>query len=1046
MDGSLARRTLAISGMTCASCVRRVERALTRMPGVASATVNLATERATVVFDAGLTGVEALVGAVERSGYGVLEEPAVSRSAAAPAPARADDVGELRPRALVSLAIGLGMMLLMALPLRLDMTVVAPALLVAATVVQVWAGGRIYRTAWQMARHGTATMDTLVATGAGVAYGYSAFVTLWPRVAASWGLPLQLSFETATIIVALVLGGRWLEARARRQTGAAIEALAALQPRTARLLAPDGDREVPIAELRPGDLVRVRPGEAVPADGAIVEGRSALDERLLTGEALPVDREVGERVIGGTINGEGGLVVRVARVGADTALAGIVALVEAAQGSRSPAQRLADTVSSYFVPAILAVAALTFAGWMLLGPQPRLPAALQAAIAVLVVACPCALGLATPTAVMVATGRAAELGVLIRSAEALERARRIDTVVLDKTGTVTRGRLAVVSVRPVGALGEDDLLALAAAAEVGSEHPVAAAVVARARERGLAMPAADEFEAIPGQGVLARVEGREVLVGSRRLMARLGIGLDGLADAAGELAARGGAAAFVAVDREPAGLIGVADTVKPGAAAAVTQLRELGLAVWMLTGDARPAAEAVAHELGIEHVLAEVLPHEKAREVAALQTQGRRVAMVGDGVNDAPALAQADLGIAIGTGADVALAASDITLVGGDLEGVLTALALSRRTAAVIREGLVWAFAYNLLLVPLATGALFPLVRVLLSPVLAAAAMAMSSLSVVTNALRLRRFDRPVGGREVAHPPLSARLRELSYLGGIALVAVAVGGVALAYAQRSATATGAASATQAGVEARLSTPAALQPGVPARLVYRLRAGGGPFTGVAASEQGPMHLVVVSRDLGSFQHVLPAPAGPGEYVADVVFPAPGVYLLFDEFATTGGQDVLVRDTVTVAGQPAAAVPLRADGAPKLLDGYRVSLLGAAGVLWGRPAPLTFEVKDARRGTPAANLRPYLGAAAHVSIVGQGGAYFLHTHGMAPGARPMTMPGMSMTMPAPAPAQAGPVGPRVEVDPTFPAAGLYKLWAQFELPDGTVVTADYVVQVR
>jgi Cu+-exporting ATPase len=1056
-----ARRTIAISGMTCASCVRRVEKALARVPGVAEANVNLATERASIVFDPALADLSVLERAVAKAGYDVRPEasprpgrPPAAGAAADTSSAAADrerEIADLRLRALVALPAGLAMMLLMALPVSLDMTIVAPALLVVATVVQFWAGGRFYRAAWRAARHGTTTMDTLVAAGTSIAYGYSAFVTLWPGVAAGWGLPLQLYYETAVIIVALVLVGRWLEERARSRTGAAIEALARLQPKTARVVAAGGDREVPVAELRVGDLVRVRPGEAVPVDGVVMEGRSALDESMLTGESLPVDRGEGDGVIGGTLNGSGGLVIRATGVGADTALAQIVRMVEEAQGSKAPAQRLADTVSSYFVPAILAVAVLTFAGWMAFGPEPRFASALQAAIAVLIVACPCALGLATPTAIMVATGRGAELGVLIRSGEALERARRLDAIVLDKTGTLTTGRPAVVRAAPAAGVMEEELLAVAAAAEAGSEHPIAAAVVARARGLGVVVPPADAFEAIPGQGIVATVAGREVLTGSRRLMDRLGIPLDELLDDAREAAATGATSMYVAVDRRAVGLLTVADAVKPEAARVVGQLRELGLEVWMLTGDGRATAEAVAAQVGIDHVLSEVLPHEKAGQVAALQERGLRVAMVGDGVNDAPALAQADLGIAIGTGADVAMAASDVTLVGGDLGGILTALALSRRAVGVIWQGLFWAFAYNLLLVPLATGALFPLVRVLLSPILAAAAMAMSSVSVVTNALRLRRFERPARARDVVSPPPAARIRDAGYLAAIALVALAVGGASLAYAQRTAVATGTVSAEQAGIRARLAAPAAIQAGTPAHLVYRLEdaAAGGPFAGVVASHDRLMHLVVVSRDLRQFQHVHPAPAGPGEYAVDVTFPTGGPYLLYDEFATAAGQDVVLRDSLTVAGPAPGAAPLAADTGPRVADGYRVELQGAGDVLWGRPASLAFVVEDAATGRPVTDLRPYLGAAAHVAIVGSGGDFFLHTHGSVPGTPPMTM-GMAGRSPAERtaghPDGARSVGPRIEAPVTFPGPGLYAMWAQFEAPDGAVVTVDYVIPVH
>jgi Cu+-exporting ATPase len=544
--------------------------------------------------------------------------------------------------------------------------------------------------------------------------------------------------------------------------------------------------------------VRVRPGEKVPVDGVVEEGRSALDESMLTGESIPVEKGPGDAVIGATLNKTGSFVFRATKVGKDTALAQIVRLVEEAQGSKAPIQALADRIAEVFVPVILVLAALTFVGWLAGGGG--LTTALQAAIAVLIIACPCALGLATPTAIMVGTGKAAEHGILIRGGEALESARRVDAIVLDKTGTLTRGKPAVTGVLAANGFDEADLLRLAAAAEVGSEHPLGEAIVRHAGEAGLTLPTPDAFQAIAGAGVQAQVEGREVVIGNRALMERFGVRLGGLVDQAQEIARGGATPMYVAIGGQPAGLIAVADTLKPESAEAVAQLRALGLEVWMLTGDNAATAEAIAREVGIEHaasspggaasspggaasspggVLAEVKPEEKAAKVAELQRQGKVVAMVGDGINDAPALAQADLGIAIGTGTDVAMAASDITLIGGDLRGIVTGIALSRKTVGVIKQGLFWAFAYNVILIPVAMGALYPFFGVLLNPVLAAAAMAMSSVSVVTNALRLRRFRRPSGPEEILHPSLGARIGEYAYLGGIALVALAVGAAAL---------------------------------------------------------------------------------------------------------------------------------------------------------------------------------------------------------------------------------------------------------------------------
>ncbi len=523
------------------------------------------------------------------------------------------------------------MMALAYIPLNVPMDVLPPLLLIAATVVQFWAGRPIYAAAWAAARHGSTNMNTLIAVGTSLAYGYSAFVTLWPRLALTWGFPNHLYFETAVIIIALILLGRWLEARAKKQTGAAIKALMGLQARTARVVRNGVEQDIPIEAVQVGDLVRVRPGEKVPVDGVLVEGRSALDESMLTGESLPVDKGPGDTVIGATLNKVGSFVFRASKVGRDTTLAQIVRLVEEAQGSKAPMQRLADTISSYFVPAILVVAALTFVGWILLGPEPRLTLALQAAIAVLIIACPCSLGLATPTAIMVGTGKAAEHGILIRGGEALEGARRIDTIVLDKTGTLTRGKPAVTAVIATNGVTETEVLRLAAAAEVGSEQPLGEAIVAHARELGLELPKAERFEAVSGKGIQAMVDGRELLVGNQALMQAYGVHLDGLVERGGDMTATGSSPMYVAISGQAAGLLAVADTLKPESSSAVEQLRALGLDVWMLTGDNRATAESIARQAGIGSVLAEVLPGQKADKVRALQTEGKVVAMVGAG-------------------------------------------------------------------------------------------------------------------------------------------------------------------------------------------------------------------------------------------------------------------------------------------------------------------------------------------------------------------------------------------------------------------------------
>jgi Cu+-exporting ATPase len=793
---------LPIEGMTCASCVRRVEKGLEKVPGVTAANVNLATERATVAYDPAVADLAALRAAVERSGYRVGESPdgaetpaAQHHGARSAAPAaevvdkraleRDREIADLKRKSLVSLAVGIAMMVLMfaPLPFEIGMRDLAPLLLIAATIVQFWAGGVFYRAAWAAARHGGTNMNTLVAVGTSAAYGYSAFVTLWPELSARWGFAFHLYYESAVIIIALILMGRWLEARAKKRTGEAIKALMGLQAKTARVIRDGIEQDVPLDQVVAGDLVRVRPGEKVPVDGIVTEGRSALDESMLTGESLPVEKGPGDTVIGATLNKTGSFVFRATRVGAETTLAQIVKLVEEAQGSKAPMQRLADTIASYFVPVVLVLAALTFGAWVIFGPS--LTFALTAAIAVLVIACPCALGLAAPTAIMVGTGKAAENGILVRGGEALEQARKIDTIVLDKTGTLTRGKPAVIGIVPANGLSEHDLLRLAGAVEVGSEHPLGEAIVARAQELGLELPKAEAFTSITGKGVQARVDGREVVLGNRALMDQVGIPLNGLEERAEELARGGATPMYVAVGGEGAGLIAVADTVRPESREAIEQLKALGLEVWMLTGDNRVTAEAIAKQVGIEHTLSEVLPEQKADKVKALQAEGKTVAMVGDGINDAPALAQADLGIAIGTGTDVAMAASDITLIGGDLRTIVTAIALSRKTVDTIKQGLFWALAYNVALIPVAMGALYFVFGILLNPVLAAAAMAMSSVSVVTNALRLRSFQRPASAQEILHPPLRARIADWGYLAAIAILALAVGAGALWLSERS---------------------------------------------------------------------------------------------------------------------------------------------------------------------------------------------------------------------------------------------------------------------
>jgi P-type Cu+ transporter len=609
------------------------------------------------------------------------------------------------------------------------------------TPVMFYSGWPIHRTGWLMLRHRGADMNTLIAIGTAAAYGYSLLVTVAPGL-----FPAdvrEVYFEAVGVIITLILLGRLLEARAKAGTGEAIRQLIGLQPRTARILRDGVELGVGVDEVMPGDLVVVHPGEKIPVDGEVVEGRSSVDESIVTGEPMPVTKQPGDAVIGATINQTGAFLFRAAKVGRDTMLAQIIRLVQQAQASRAPIQRLADVISGYFVPAVVLIAVWTFVIWLLAGPSPALTLALVSAVAVLIIACPCALGLATPLSIMVATGKGATQGVLIRSAEALETAQAVDTVVLDKTGTITRGRPSLTDVVAAEGVDEAELLRIAAAAEHSSEHPLAVAIVAGAAQRGVEHTEAMAFDSITGKGIRAAVDGHEVLIGTERLLTGAGIDTAPLQADITRLTVEGKTAVAVAVGGRAAGVLGVADTIKPDSVAAVRALRGLGLDIVMLTGDGRRTAEAIAGQVGIDRVVAEVLPEHKALEVSRLQEEGHRVAMVGDGINDAPALAQADVGCAIGTGTDVAIEASDITLVSGSLTGLVTAIRLSRATMRNIRQNLTLAFAYNAIGIPVAAGVLYPFFGIRLSPIIAAAAMALSSLSVVSNANRLRRFSSP---------------------------------------------------------------------------------------------------------------------------------------------------------------------------------------------------------------------------------------------------------------------------------------------------------------
>jgi Cu+-exporting ATPase len=1162
--------------MTCASCVRRVEKALAKVTGVESATVNLATEKATVRFAPGAAGPTELREAIKKAGYGVRGEvqvetlpgqvahvpagnagnagntallpplPPLAASAAAietPAPSitpasaatratatakpattkatgvvsspaaqvqaltlqepidedrlrKQKELSTLRRKFIFSLIAGFSIMGLMFLPVQwpwsptveLFGTTFTTLFLIAfalATPIQFWAGSQFYSGAWRAARHFSTNMNTLIAVGTSAAYLYSVFVTFLPDLVRALSLPPEVYYDTSTVIIGLILLGRYLEARAKGQTSEAIKKLMGMAPRTARVVRGEIEIDIPIEHVVVGEVLRVRPGDKVPVDGVVLEGRSAVDESMLTGESLPVDKEVGSQVIGATINKSGTFMMRATKVGKDTALAQIVKLVEEAQGSKAPIQRLADQISSYFVPVVLVLAVLSFALWYFFGPEPQFTFAFVTMISVLIIACPCSLGLATPTAIMVGTGKGAEHGVLIRGGEALESAYKINAIVLDKTGTLTRGKPSVTDVLTPEGVDTRELLRLVASAERGSEHPLGEAIVARANETGAALSPVTDFQSIAGQGIAGCVDGHCVLVGNTKLLASHNVALNGLSDQVGALALHGKTPMHIAVDGKHAGVIAVADTLKLESAEAVRELQALGLEVWMLTGDNEATAGAIAAQVGITNVMAEVLPDQKAAKVKELQSKGKQVAMVGDGVNDAPALAQANLGIAIGTGADVAMEASDITLVGGDVRGVVTAIALSRRTIGTIRQNLFWAFFYNVTLIPVAMGVLYPPFGLLLNPIMAAAAMAMSSVSVVTNSLRLRSFDAPKSAQEILHPPLRRRLADVGYLLAIGLVAIAVG-VASLYLFRPTPAMGKGASGNAGSDQATSngntaitvpaqtdgtsigsngsldtvttTPQAspdstasrqdmgsvqsgnlridLNPGgqvtarVPSLLSFTVTD---PKTGKAVDSAGdsmadgktvlaPMHLFIADQGLNYFDEVHPQPSGgPGQYAVEYDFPASGDYVLYSELAVAGAAHDIDRFELKVSGPTSAQ--LEPDMLPKKSEGYSIELQPLGKVSAAQPIRFIAVVGSDSNARSDTELQALVGDTAHLIVLDQSAGSFAHIDS--------TMQDIGF-------------GPTAGFEHKFDHPGLYKVWLRFTAEQ--TVQVEWVVEVN
>ena len=735
---------LPIQGMECASCVNKIEKSLLQTKGVIEASVNLATSRARIKYILDVADSDVIKSVIESTGYKVLETKTKDKVEDHEKNVREKEYKKQKVKFLSGLILGI----LIFLGSMRHWFPWVPSFLgnvfilwILATPVQFWIGWQFYRGAWGALRHKSADMNTLIAVGTSAAYFYSVTAILFPSLFRISGIRSAVYFDTSAMIIVLILLGRLLEARAKGQTSEAIKKLMGLQPKLARVKRDGQEIDIPIDKVQVDDLIIVRPGEKIPVDGIVTEGKSTVDESMITGESIPVKKEKGDEVIGATINKTGSFVFKATKVGRDTALAQIIKLIQEAQGSKAPIQRLADVISGYFVPVVIFIAASTFLIWIIFGPRPSLTYAMLNFVAVLIIACPCALGLATPTAVMVGTGKGAENGILIKGGESLETAHKLDTIVFDKTGTLTKGKPEVTDIIQINGFSENEILKYAASAEKVSEHPLGEAIISSAEQKKIKLSDPKQFEAKEGQGIQSTVDGKKIILGNKKLMNNYNVHIQGLEKKAIEFAGEGKTAIYVSIEGKIAGLIAIADSLKENSVRAVEKLKKMGLQVVMLTGDNKKTAEAIARKAKIERVMAEVLPEDKVNEIRRLQSMGSKVGMVGDGINDAPALAQADVGIAIGSGTDVAMEASDITLIKNDLDGVVSAIELSKRTIRIIKQNLFWAFFYNTIGIPVAAGLLYPFFGILLSPIFASAAMAFSSVSVVSNSLRLKKIE-----------------------------------------------------------------------------------------------------------------------------------------------------------------------------------------------------------------------------------------------------------------------------------------------------------------